>query len=215
MDSRAIEKAKSRLRVAKRALSDLKGSATFGDFADHWYVFLTSAKNVYTVLEQGAKDSPQSRQWFGAKKQIRKDDPLLQYLYEARNDDEHGLGNSVSLTPERHEIGVAQDGYSRSMTLNGGPFRNVTVTGCGTAVVFEGGPPPSDLKVTALDGKPVLAKRTPATTVLTEVTARGDRKYAPPKEHLGNAITDCSPIGVAEIAITYLSSLLEEAWRVA
>lgn len=215
MDPRAIEKAKSRLRVAKKALADLKASETFGDFADHWYIFLTSAKNVYTVLEQGAKVSPQSRQWFGAKKQIRKADPLLQYFYEARNDDEHGLGSSVSLTPERHEIGVAQDGYSNSMTLNGGPFRNVTVSGCATAVVFEGRPPPSDLKVTALDGKPVLARRTPATTVLTEITARGDRKYAPPTEHLGDEIADCSPIGVAEVATAYLDGLLDEAERLA
>ncbi len=215
MDPRAIEKAKSRLRVAKRALADLKASETFGDFADHWYVFLTSAKNVYTVLEQGAKVSPQSRQWFGAKKQIRKADQLLQYFYEARNDDEHGLGSSVSLTPERHEIGVAQDGFSNSIKLNGGPFQNVVMEGFATAVVFEGGPPDFDLKATALDGKPVLAKRTPATTVLTEITARGDRKYAPPTEHLGNKIADCSPIGAAEIAVAYLGGLVDEAGQLA
>lgn len=213
MDPRAIEKAKSRLRVAKKALSDLRTSETFGDFSDNWYVFLTSAKNIYTVLEQGSKTTPQSRQWFGAKKQIRKDDPLLQYLYEARNDDEHGLSSSVSLKPERHEIGVAQEGYSNSMTLNGGPFQDVTVTGCGTAVVFEGGPPPPGLRVSALDGKPVLTRRTPATTVLAEITARGNRIYSPPKNHFGQDISSDSPMQVASIAIAYLSDLLEEAER--
>lgn len=215
MDHRAIEKAKSRLRVAKKALSDLRKVETFSDFADSWYIFLTSAKNIYTVLEQGSKATAQSRQWFGAKKQIRKDDPLLQYLYEARNDDEHGLGSSISPQPERHEIGVAKEGYSNSMVLNGGPFQNVTVSGCGTAVVFEGGPPPVGLLVTALDGKPVLARRTPATTVLAQITARGNRIYSPPEKHLGKEITNNSPIVVADLAIFYLSGLLEEAERLA
>ncbi|WP_156464972.1 hypothetical protein [Mesorhizobium sp. Root552] len=213
MDSRAIEKAKSRLRVAKKALANLRTSETFRDFSDNWYVFLTSAKNIYTVLDQGAKTSPQSRQWFGAKKQIRKDDPLLQYLYEARNDDEHGLGSSVSLKAEKHEIGVSLPGYSNSIVLNGGPFRNVRISGFGTAVVFEGVSPPRDLKVTSLDGKPILARRTPATTVLAEIAARGDRKYSPPTSHLGKEIPDASPTGVADMAISYLEGLLKEAER--
>lgn len=180
MDRKALQKAESRLRIAKKAVADLESSKTFNDFSDNWYVFLTSAKNVYTVLEQGSKTSPQSRQWFGTKNKARKSDPLLQYLYEARNDDEHGLGSSVHLQPEKHEFGVSRPGYSNTVRLDGGPFHNVIVSGCGTAVVFEGIGPPPDLTVTPLDNKPVLIRRIPATAILVEVTGRGDRKYPPP-----------------------------------
>lgn len=213
MNRAALEKAKSRLRVAQKALAELKSSRTYSDFSDSWYVVLTSSKNVYTVLEQGAKSSPQSMQWFGDKKRVRRSDPLLQYMFEARNDDEHGLGSAVRLKLELHEIGVAGDGYSNSVRLDGGPFSNVVVHGCGTAVAFEGSPPPPDLKVTPLDGKPIRVRRTPANTVLIDVLARGDRTYAPPTHHLGQPLQDGSPIAVAALNIAYLERLLGEAER--
>lgn len=211
MDKSAVEKAKSRLRVAQKALAELKASTAFDDFSDCWYVVLTASKNIYTVLEQGAKISPQSRQWFGAKKQERKDDPLLQYMFEARNDDEHGLGSAIALMPERHEIGVADEGFSNTMRMDGGPFSNVVFHGFKTAVTYERAAPPANLKVTSLDGKPVKIVRTPATTILKPVEARGDRVLNPPTHHLGKTISDKSPIAVAELNIAYLASLLSEA----
>lgn len=211
MQNSAIEKAKSRLRVAQKAVAELKLCQTFGDFTDTWYVVLTSSKNVYTVLEQGAKGSPRSMQWFGAKKQIRKSDPLLQYMFEARNDDEHGLGSAVELKPELYEIGVSDPRSSNRIHLNGGPFSDVFIEGTTTAVAFEGGPPPANLRVTSLDGKPVRIRRTPATTILTPVSARGHRTYPPPTHHLGQPIKDTSPIAIAELNVAYLERLLGEA----
>lgn len=206
MDSRAIKKAESRLRIAKKAVADLESSKTYGDFSDHWYIFLTSAKNVYTVLEQGSKVSPQSRQWFGAKANIRKNDPLLQYLYEARNDDEHGLGSSIEVqSSNTYEIGASAPGFSNAMRLDGQiggiHFRDVTVSNFGTAIVSNSPPPPS-LRITALDNKPVLVRRTPDTTILAEVTARGNRKYPPPDSHMGKPLKDMSPVSVAKLAIS-------------
>jgi len=211
MDCRALEKAESRLRIAKQAIADLQASQSYDDFSDRWYVFLTSFKNTYTVLEQGAKQSPQSRQWFGKKKRARKNDQLLQYLFEARNDDEHGLDSPVQLIPEKHEIGIRQPGFSNTVLLNGGPFRNVVVSGFETAVVFEGQKPPPGLQAQSLDGKPVLVKRTPSTTVLADVTARGGRTIHPPTSHLDKAIEDRSPVAVAILAVSYLETLLADA----
>lgn len=210
MDRRAVEKAESRLRIAQKALAGLEESQNYRDFADQWHVFLTSAKGVYTVLEQGAKVSPQSRQWFVAKKTIRKNDPLLQYIFEARNDDEHGLGTSVNLQPERHEIGMAGEGCSSSIRLDGGPFQNVHISGGHTALVIEGAPPPG-LRVTSLDNKPILSRHKPAAPILVEITARGNRKYAPPTSHLGHQLGDTSPLHVAKVAVDYLSGLVKEA----
>ncbi|UVK53333.1 hypothetical protein DBIPINDM_006816 [Mesorhizobium sp. AR02] len=215
MNQSAVEKAKGRLRVAQKALAALRSSRTFDDFSDSWYVVLTSSKNVYTVLEQGAKGSPQSMQWLGSKKQVRKSDPLLQYMFEARNDDEHGLGSAVHLEPERHDIGISGEGDSNSIRLDGGPFRDVVMTNFATAIGFVGGPPPADLRVTSLDGKPVKVRRTPSTTVLVPISARGDRTYNPPTHHLGVPLQSTSPVAVAELNVTYLEGLVAEAEKLA
>lgn len=216
MDRRALEKAESRLRVLRRALSDLEASTSHRDFSDHWYTFLTAFKNIYTVLEQGAKSSPQSRQWFGSKATFRRGDPLLQYVYQARNDDEHGLASSINLKPMQTEIGVSRPGFSQTQILNGGPFRNVEVSGgFGSNARFTGALP-ADLSVTSLDNKPVLIKRTPATTILVDVSDRDRQtKYQPPTTHLGKPIADVYPLAVAELAAEYAEALLAEASKLA
>lgn len=218
MKHAAIEKAYGRLRVAQKALAELKACRTFVDFSDAWYVVLTSSKNIYTVLELGAKGSPQSMQWIGAKKQQRKSDALLQYMFQARNDDEHGLGSAVELKPELHEFGLAGPGFSNVVQFDGGPFSSIVCVRDepdGAAVAFESMSPPSDLKVTSLDGKPVGFRRTPATTILMPVTGRDNRTYHPPTVHLGQSLQDTSPVAVAELNIAYLRGLLAEAEELA
>jgi hypothetical protein len=95
MKSQAIEKARRRLRVASGALDQLRSAASSDEFDDAWFVFLTSWKGIYTVLELGAMDSAQSRRWFGEKKTELKRTNYLQYLFVARNDEEHGLGQAI------------------------------------------------------------------------------------------------------------------------
>ncbi|MET0589025.1 MAG: hypothetical protein ABWZ75_10950 [Novosphingobium sp.] len=193
MDAKAVAKAKTRLRVARKALDELPGCADYDDFNDTWYTFLVAAKNVYTVLEQGAKTSSQSLQWFGGVKRFRKDDELLQYLFEARNDDEHGLGSSTEHVPGALAIGVARDGYSRAMRINGS-------TGPGGV-----------LNVESLDGKPVLIERTLPHIRLIGVQARGNRTIAPPTMHRGSKLTDASPLNVATLGLAYLAELVVQA----
>ena len=193
MDVKAIIKAKSRLRVAEKALAELAASQRYEEFSDTWYTFLVATKNVYTVLEQGSKVTPQSRQWFASVRQARKDDELLQYLFEARNDDEHGLENSTEHVPGRLAIGVAREGYSTSVRLNG--------------TIGPGG----SLNVESLDGKPVLIEQTLPHARLVSVQARGNRTINPPLSHLGVRLRDTSPLAVATLSLTYLTALVNDA----
>lgn len=92
MDPKAIAKAELRFAKATSCLAEIqKPPSTYKDFLHIWTDFLLALNAVYTSLEQGAKSSPQSRQWFGGKKRERRQDPLLRYLHQARNADEHGL----------------------------------------------------------------------------------------------------------------------------
>ena len=193
MNTKAITKAKSRLRVAEKALVELTSCSDYQVFNDTWYTFLVAVKSVYTVLEQGAKISAQSQQWFGGVKRRRKNDQLLQYLFEARNDDEHGLENSTEHVPGSLAIGVQKPGFSNYMRFDG-------TTG-----------PGGKMNVTSLDGKPVLVAQTMPHAKLISVSARGDRTYDPPTSHKGQPVLDGSPINVAGLGLAYLIELVVEA----
>lgn len=210
MDKRALEKSASRLRLVRKSLLDLDASVSFEEFSDTWYSFLTAWKNIYTILEQGSKTTAQSRQWFGAKKRERKSDPLLQYLFEARNDDEHGLDNSLNLQPRFLDIGVVSEGSSRKIRLDGGPFSNVVIEGGATAARFEGSIP-KGIRATSLDGKPIKISYSGEKITLTTVKPRGRPPLGPPTEHLGLHLSDSSPLNVAKQAADYINGLHDEA----
>jgi hypothetical protein len=187
MDPKAIDKARGRLRIAQKALAELPTSKDFNEFNDAWYTFLTATKNIYTVLEQGAKVSPQSKQWFGARATQRRNDPLLQYLYQARDDDEHGLN------PVLEGIGhVKVKAQGKGMNVKG-------AFGPGQTATFS-----------SLDDAPLLVENNTFIRLAT-VTNRSHIKYAPPEEHLGQPLTDKSPLGVARAAIAHFTSLVEDA----
>jgi hypothetical protein len=217
LDPKAINKAQHRLRVTQKALDDLSGARSYREFQDSWYVFLTASKSIYTVLQQGAKITPQSLQWFGGKSTERRNDPLLQYLYEARNEDEHGLDSCTELEPARIEIGQNTLGHSKAIRINGtdnfgNTFKNCFAIGESTAFSFS--PEAiigSSLKFEALDRKPIKTQLLPEHAILVAVHARGDRTYSPPTEHLGSVISDQSPIGVASLAMSYFQDLVAKA----
>ena len=194
MDNKAITKSESRLRVARKALEGLRACQDYNNFVDLLYTYVTATKNIWTALEQGVKDSAQCRQWFGGKKNARKQDELMQYLFEARNDDEHGLEPITELHPGSLGIGVAKPGYSNSILFNSVTMKDGQVT----------------VDAQSLDGKPILIEQTAPHARLADVRARG-RVISPPKSHLGQPLADTSPLAVAELGYIYLERLLDEA----
>lgn len=204
MDSRAIVKANSRLRVAKQAAQDLAACRDFDAFTDTWYTFLTAAKNIYTVLEQGAKISAQSKQWFGAKAAERRGDPLLQYLYEARNADEHGLEPVSEVTGGDLRLSFPSTGADWNASAH---VRRVS----------------SDLSVTSFeildtnhsDSKTIDTFQTIKKARLVDIVARGNRVLAPPSTHRGIPIAERSPQAIANLALVYLEALVRDAAELA
>jgi len=195
MDPRAVEKANRRLNSAKKSVEELRQCKTMEQFHDAWFSFLTASKSVYTALETGSKVSAQSKQWYGAKARERRDDELLQYVYQARNDDEHGLGPIVEEKPGMVAIGSNRPGYSQRTRIS---------------LNVEGGKV-SISEATPRDDKPVLVELLPAYVALAPVTARGNRIYPPPTRHLGGPLTNNRPLPVAELMVAYLEGILAEA----
>lgn len=198
MDQKAISKARARLETASQQLDQARHAQNYEAFEGAWYLFLSAYKTVYNVLEQGAKSSAESRQWFGGKKKERRNDDLLQYLFQARNDGEHGLGDVTELSPGHLRVGTLKPGYSQAIQLS------LRVDASGHI---------SHLDTQSLDGKPVRVEQRGPHAILTPVTGRGGEKYDLPKKHLGEELESQDPADVGALGLRYLISLVEEAQR--
>lgn len=197
MDTLSIIKAHSRLNIARGALDSIKKCNEFGRITEYWYTFLFSANGIYTVLEKGAKISPQSRQWFGSKKNDRRRDQLLQYLAQARDDDEHGLNHVIKHDTTISQVMVQLGDGSRQLLQLKAQYDS------GEEGVIE---------ITSFNGQPIDAKDKFPFIRLVRVYDRGGKPYDPPSFHAGISIQDGDqPVFVASLALSYLETLVEEA----
>ncbi len=189
----AIEKAERRLQRARECLDQLKSPKNLQEFLLVWTDFLLALNGVYTCLEQGAKSSPQSRQWFGQKKRFRKEDPLLQYLHQARNADEHGLS---PVSKNKLPTAIITPG-------TGNPEAVSNIKSDELSVTFEYDPSKGHLPRILLKGPSILL-----------VPVKDDRygsTYDPPTKHLGQKIDNNAPLPVALMGFEYVSNLIVEA----
>jgi hypothetical protein len=197
MNKLAVQKAQNRLRLAEKQIPKLEAAASHQEFAGEWYFFLIAAKNVYTALEQGSKVNAESLRWYGAKKRERRDDPLLQYLFQARNDDEHGLNDVTRRKRQSTSICRRREGYASGVRI-----KSMIVHPDGRILHAD---------VESMDDKPILVVETPAHSVLQPVHARGGLTFPPPTSHRGKPLPNLRPVTVASLAVSYLRELVEEA----
>ena len=91
MEKEAIDQAKKRLRQMKNALALLEAAESFQAIDDAWSPLIMAYCGLYEKLRLGSKNDTRSAQWFLRHANKRKSDPLLNYLFQARHADYHGL----------------------------------------------------------------------------------------------------------------------------
>lgn len=104
MDKKAVELARVDFDRAFQSITDLGHSEHFAEIERHWSAFLVSAARIYTRLEQGAKTPPKSYAWWSRKLHDRRNEPLLCYIWHARNADEHGLQKVTNKHPGEFKL---------------------------------------------------------------------------------------------------------------
>jgi hypothetical protein len=191
LDPRALEKARSRLRNIEKAIRELEEGVSFEGFTDIWFTFLTAYKSIYTTLEQGAKSSPQSQQWFDAKASERRGDELLLYLYQARNDEEHGLEDVTKPVPGKVALEIK---VPDSLQID---LSNVQFAG-------------DRARLPNGDTAKVIENILPH-IILVPVRDRKRKEYHPPAVHLNAELQDASLLGVARLAYAYMERMVKEA----
>lgn len=189
MKKAAVEKAYIHLVAAKRHFQRLAHSRTFEEHRSIWSDFLTKANSIHSILEFGARPDPRSRQWFGGKKKERTDDPLLQYLHQARNVDEHGIDFPLEFQ-DQVLLSVKEGDESF-------PFTQVR----------EG-----VWKVTGVKGRrPTVTFSRPRAILVPVTDHRFGTVFHPPQEHLGQPLADDTPETCGKLWLEYLDRLIREA----
>jgi hypothetical protein len=185
LDQKAIDAARTEYTRAVDSLAVVATTNDFPTLEKHWASFLVSAGRVFTKLEQGTKVSSKSKAWWGKQLHQRRTDPLLRYLWHARNADEHTLQRINQLQPASAKVVDPKQedvaALERAMEKETRPWVPLG-----------------------------LVEWTPEHVALLPVTDRGVR-YDPPKEHLGTLVTDSSPAHTGGLALTYLEAMLKEA----
>jgi hypothetical protein len=181
----AVDQALEKLERARAAVERIVApSDAPGVVEGAWVDFLLAAHSIYSKLEQGAKrGSGESAAWFARKKSQRKTDPLLRYIHQARNVEEHGI--------ER----VTRRASSR-VTVEAGTYIQLRSDGENWNIEHMIGSAQHAYDQVAL--VPVRG-------------ARFGDIFQPPWQHLGQTLPDRMPKTIATLGLSYLEGMVKEA----
>lgn len=195
-----IPKCHDRLNKSKQALQDCRSAHEFSDFASHWASFLIHTGSILNALDRGSNSTPQGRQWYGGVKRAGRADPLISYMHQARNVEEHGAEPTSENSPTSLSIGHGGEAvYIESMTIGPELFRNPKAYLKGRVWNPDTGEMPSIIHHA---GGPALKP------VKDE---RFGNIFNPPTEHEGKPLSDLSPVGVAEAYLRSLERTIAQA----
>jgi hypothetical protein len=187
MKAVALQQAKARLQRVRDALTAMEQSIAFSNLDENWSNFLVAAKIVFAKLGAGANGDPKSEAWFARVLGEQRSDPLLRFLYHARNAEEHGLDRSIE---QAYDIRVVE-GVRLEFDATFEPNGDVTFRNAGD---------PREVINLPLKGTPKAI-----------VDGRSGQIVEPPTEHLGSPIANPSIFGIAHLAVAYLERLIGNA----
>ena len=178
----------------RSAFQSLKQSQRLDDIASSWSDFLIAATRVYSKLGACTKGNGKSEAWFGRITRERRTDPLLQYIHQARNTDEHTVEAIVERILPQLTIAIGACRVTETTSEDGSKH----------------------IRIESLGGEPARASLTPSRFVLVPVrhTKYGDT-FDPPKQHLGTPLKTGTPIEVAGLALSYLERIVNDARKLA
>jgi hypothetical protein len=91
MTADPILKLADRIFKVRSAVAALRAADNADKIDAAWLEFLRSASRFYSTLKASSNASGKAKAWYGRQKNTRKRDPLLSYIHQARNAEEHGL----------------------------------------------------------------------------------------------------------------------------
>ncbi len=185
--------------MAERAVENLRNCILFDEVEVAWSDFLHASHRIFTKLEVGLGSGGKEGYWWGRIKHKRKKDELLSYILHARNSDEHGINEIAS----RHSLVTTcllNPGDPKGKTFDLYLYDEAGEFSVSPAVRIEKNGIAQEVEVVRQRRKLVLKR----------VVDRG-RWYDPPTIHQGLKVSEPEAFVVADIGVSFLSKIIEEA----
>lgn len=180
------------LKIAASEIERMKSTASFEEFRESWENYLMRIEKVWEVAERNYRDVAGFQQWVAPYRTLRKKDPLLIFLKQARNAEMHSISPSVEkplkiLVKDTSGRGFALDSISTKLE------KGVLTVNLETRDGFAEG----------------TAELVPTGPELVKIKNRS-KWYNPPWAHLKNRINDIHPVSIAELGLAFYTSFITE-----
>lgn len=181
------------LEIATNAVDAMASTTNFVEFEKSWQDYLIRLERAWEAASRAVESYGKAQAWISNNAHLRKKDPLLRYLKNARNAETHVVEPTVS-----HSIGISvKDRLGRPFKLES------------TSVSFENGVLTFDINT---PDKHISwdAELLPGDPHLLRFKCRG-AWHNPPFEHLGQRIRDIHPVAVANLGLAFYRGRIHEA----
>lgn len=164
-------------------------ASNFAEFEDAWNEVLSALEKIWQRAKIACNaNRTMLEDWRKEQETFRDADPLLRYLSQARQTDQHTVHEAMEFQPGQTQIGfVSKPGdtvFIENLVINDGQIH------------YKGSHP---LRVT---------NRQPQIVLLPVSDRRGT--YPPPVEHLGVPLSRRDPVAIADLARQHYAHMLNE-----
>ena len=175
------------IQAATRAIDEMANATDLSDLKTAWESFLFRIERSWERTERFVQQLPggAAQSWLRANAKLRRADPLLQYLKQARNAETHTIASTI----ESDQIISISDKFGRPFSV-----KDFKIFINGNTLVLD---------LNSLDiGIDWVGNVEPATPKLQRIFVRG-KKYDPPVSHLGNRVESSHPVFVATLGLNF------------
>jgi hypothetical protein len=196
MKPRAIDHAQERFDAAAQRLKILgRDPITYKQFRPLWAELLVALNAGTEKLFSGARGCTKSETWRNKHRNLQRTDPLIRYLHQARNADEHGIEEITEVIRPTWDLHGVRSGHT------------IMTDGRGVPIIVSSPnvPPPR------VDYRPTRIN------LIDVVNSEYGDRFPVPREHLGRPIplpegrSAPGPLEVGGLGLEYLGAMLAEA----
>ena len=181
------------LQIAESAIERMAGATDLTDFQQAWQDFLFRIERAWEGAERSLRGQKGFQQWFKPYADLRRKDPLLRFLRQARNAETHGISDTVGKPLEL----LLRDKYGRQFDFRGA---HATLKNGLLSIDIKSFHLPHDFDVSVV----------PTTPVLVKFKNRGEW-YNPPTTHLKTPLNSSHPIDIARFGLSFYRAFVEES----
>lgn len=175
------------LALAANEIEKMASATLLQDLQSAWETFVFRLERTWGRTERMVRAIPgrDAQSWISVNSKLRRTDPLLIYLKQARNAETHAVSTSIDMD----RVVSLSDKFGRPFNLKDVSISlerktlTIDVTSYDIGIDWQGGLEP---------GNPQLQT----------IVNRG-QKYEPPDKHLGNRLVDKHPVAVATFGLNF------------